>query len=215
MGNASYLEDITERNIAARVHKEFAAYEEQQIERLRASQLTEETLRRELDSFRRSIVVPLEAIIAKYGQEGPDLGNQLLKLQSEINAASSAMMRILSGVTAADSKRPNLPLADFLTSILNNYRLLLRIIDVISSPLRAGDRSTLARIRASCEEDGLRLKSLPGRLAAREEGIARLYEENQRLKDEIDRARHPGRYARTPDVSWDEIVHDSTIKRAR
>jgi hypothetical protein len=217
MGQVSQNEDIEEGRIEAVLHQQFAEYEAQLIDRFRKGSLSEEALQRELKSLRLSIVTPLEAIINKFGRSGPDLGNQLLRLRAEINDASSAMAGVLTKLashgSASAASAKSLP--DFLETFLENYRLLLRVIHLIAQPLNVQDRQTLNQIRVSCEDEIKKIKTLPAALRAREEAIARLYVENETLRDERDLLMDPKRttIAAAGDKSWNDVTDDPGVNR--
>jgi hypothetical protein len=191
MSRASFVEDIEERRIDDLILQPFAQFENAQLEGLRACVVTEASLCCDLETLRQRIVAPLEAIRNKMGAEGGGLGNQLLKLQLEINDASTAMTKILTELSANTGGQTgsDASLSQFLQSFVNNYRLLLRVIQVIAQPLRVDNRKTLDQIRSSCEDDIKNIESLPRTLMTRQEGIARLYAENEALKKSLDKAR--------------------------
>ena len=217
MGQVSYLEDIEESRIASLIHDEFAKFEKLQLDRLASGGVSEDTLKRELASLRSSIVTPLETIVRKVGAIGPDLGNQLLELQLQISQASAGVSQVIARLGSGSQAQSAGSLAELLESTLENFRLLLRIIQVLSQPLKASEKDVLNLMRVSFENDIRLLRGVPKTLRAREEGVAQLYEENQRLKDELDSLRNPGRSGRdaVTDTDWDQVMRDPGVKRLR
>jgi hypothetical protein len=217
MGAASYVEDITDRRIEGLILRQVSAFEENQLASLRAGTLTEDTLQRDLERLRQRIVAPLEAIKEKAGAQGLDLGNQLLKLQSEISAASSSMEQILARIALQSDVKDagGDVLSHFLESFAAQYRSLLSVLRVTAQPLSADNRKKLDQIRANCEDDVRRVKSLAQRLTARELGIALLYRKVEELQKELDQVRRPG--LRDMDATgyddFGKYIRDKNIKK--
>lgn len=217
MGQVSYLEDIEESRLAALIHEEFARFERLQMDRLANGGVSEETLRREIASLRSSIVAPLETIVKKVGANGPDLGNQLLELQLQINQASAGVSQVIARLGSGSQGHGAGSLAELLESTLENFRLLLRIIHVLSQPLKASEKDMLNQMEVSFENEIGLLRGVPKTLRAREEGVAQLYAENLRLKDELDSLRNPGRSSldTVADTDWNQVMRDPGMKRLR
>ncbi len=193
MGVASYLEDLEDRRIEAQLLRGVTQFEEHQRARLRSGTLSEDSLQRDLEALRQRIVAPLEAIKAKAGAQDLELGNQLLKLQAEINTASGAMEELLAQVDRGPgAQEPDGDaVASFMVNFAVQYRLLLRVLQATAQPLSTENRNKLERIRSACEWDLQQIKALARRLAARDQGIALLYRKVEELQKELDRTQRP------------------------
>ena len=220
MGAVSYLEDIEENRLNGLILREFSKFHEHQKQQLRVGTLTEESLQRDIEKLRQQVIEPLEVIRNKIGDQGLDLGNELLKLESDISARSSAMETLLGKLNFDSSERMDVvasPLSRFLGSFSEQYRQLLRVLQVATGVLGAKNRAKLDQIRRTCEDDVRQLKSLSKRLEAREQSIAILYGKIVELQKELDNIRQPGSKGldATGYDSFDDYAADMKIKRRK
>lgn len=219
MGFVSLSEDISEKRLAQEITKSLSEFEKRQTDLLTKGKLSEEALRRDIEALKRAILRPLELIAAQSGERGADLGNDLLKLQLEIKHASDGMRRFLAEFEPANDRTlgGGKSLVEFMSNFLTRYKILLKLTNLSSQFLNKSDQQRMHEIMEMCENDVGVAKNVPRLLKQREDGLAMLYEENERLKDEIESSRNPGRSSKDAinDRDWDEVIRGPGMKPTR